>query len=155
MKKFREAATKRVPFGHQISVRKLAQTFDMRPPVSLRTLINVLDNALPDFVVFDSGPLGPSTTTGEAQIRMTIDGQVTFTGKVHESGAVGHNYVFAMIVDAYHDSAGDALVFLHKGSVNSPIDEFGSPDDPWNLSTNPDPFITGWRYVSCHQPQSN
>ncbi|MBV8992936.1 MAG: hypothetical protein JO287_04360 [Pseudonocardiales bacterium] len=117
MLSFRDAAKKKVSPHGTVDMAGLAQELNTGRPVSLMTLIRDLNNALPDFKTFDSGPLGPSTTTGWAQVGFTIDGGVMFRGSIHESGFFGHDYTFAMSVANYRDSSGNLVVFAHSGSI--------------------------------------
>jgi len=94
-------------------------------------LIANLDASLPDNVVFDTGQLGPSTVDGWAQVGMTIDGLWGFTGSVHESGAVGHNYAFALALDPV-DASGLSWTFVREGHVSGTFD-IGFRDDLWTV----------------------
>ena len=102
----------------------------------LTTLLTV--DLAHETVVFDSGMLGPSTVSGQAQLALSSDGFWSFRGSVHESGAVGHNYFFAFALNVT-DSAGKTLAFVQQGSVSGTFD-VGSRDDTWQQDGY-DPFI--------------
>ncbi len=136
MASFRNAARKKVPVHDPSDMAALAQGLGLNRPVRLSQVINGLNNSLPDFRVFDSGQLGPSTTTGWGQVGFTIDGGVAFRGAVHDSGFVGHEYTFAMAIANYRDASGNVPVFVRSGYCrreNSGL-PFGTPrrDDSWN-----------------------
>ena len=112
MSGLKDAARKKVPPHHAVDMGSLAQALGLNRPVRLSQVIAGLNNSPPDFRIFDSGPLGPSTTTGWAQVGFTIDGAVYFRGAVHESGLIGHNYTFAMAIANYRDASGNVPVFV-------------------------------------------
>jgi hypothetical protein len=151
MSVLKDAARKKVPPHHAVDMGLLAQALGLSRPVRLSQVIAGLNNSLPDFRIFDSGPLGPSTTTGWGQVGFTIDGGIAFRGAVHESGLIGHNYTFAMAIANYRDASGNVPVFVHSGVVEGTSAglPFGTPkrDDSWPDSNDPqggayfDPFV--------------
>src|SRR5215510_12884343 len=70
--------------------------------------ITALGNLQPQSVVLETGPLGPATVTGSAQLGINADGFWTFRGNVHESGFIGHFYAFGLVLDLL-DTAGNAI----------------------------------------------
>jgi len=104
----------------------------MTAPISVANLIGTLDLLPPAIVVFDSGTLGPSTVTASAQVGLQSDGLASFRGHIHESGATGHNYLFAIALLDVKDSQGNTLVFAHEGNVKGQLD-IGSSDDDWQI----------------------
>jgi hypothetical protein len=141
MVSFREAAKKKVPVHDSVSMQTLAQQLGLARPVSLSTLIADLNASPPDFVIFDSGKLGPSSTTGEAYVGMTIDGGVAFRGYVREGGEFTHTYAFGMVVDNYTDASGKVFLFLQRGTVGGTLDPFHPREDDWAWPGTIDPFI--------------
>ena len=155
MVSFRDAAKKKVPRNGVVDMADLAQQLGLSRPVSLHTLINKLNASPYDFVMFDPGPLGPSTTTGEAQVIMTLDGFVSFTGKITESGAIGHVYDFAMTVDNYHPEFGQPKVFRHRDSVAGTINRFASHEDSWQ-ENNHDVYVSeNWESIKTSSSRAN
>lgn len=140
MVSFRDAAKVKVPPNDPVDMATLAQQMKLSRPVSLRTLITDLNASPPDSVIFNSGQLGPSTTTGQALVGFTIAGGVSYQGSVHESGFIGHTYTFAMAVYNYRDASGKVFVFLKNGTIGGTVDAFDSRDDSWSES-NFDPLI--------------
>src|SRR5258708_1205783 len=100
MPSLRDAVKKAGVRGPSISTEGLAQRFGMPPPISLGTLIRDLEN-LPsqlDFdipsIVFDSGvPVG-----GFAHLTLHQDGNYSFSGHFHDSGATEYNVSFVLAV---------------------------------------------------------
>jgi hypothetical protein len=76
-----------------------------------------------------SGDLGPSTVTGSAAVLLQQDGLGSFQGTVHESGAIGHNYLFAVAFLDVVDANGKALAFAQSGHVGGQIDLTGPTTD--------------------------
>jgi hypothetical protein len=120
----RQRAKNFVPSGRDIAVRQLAAQAGLEPPISMQTLLARLE---PEKLVFDFGPLGPSTVTGTAHLGLSSDGFWLCRGHVHESGAIGHSYLFTILLGIIDDHA---LVLPHKGSVAGTVD-VGSSDDDW------------------------
>lgn len=132
MESFRNSAKKKVPPNSPVDMAALAGQMGLARPVHLSTMIKDLNAAAPDFVIYDSGLLGPSTTTGNAQVGITIDGFVSFKGHIHESGFLGHDYVFTMSVFNLLDENGKLVVFQNKGSITGTDQPIGSHrDDNW------------------------
>jgi hypothetical protein len=146
MQSFRVLAKKMVPPNQPVTMAAVAQRMNLGRPVSLVNMMNQLNSSLPDFKIFDSGQLGPSTTTGWGQVGFTINGGVAFRGAIHESGFLGHDYTFAMAIANYVDPSDKLIVFLHSGSVEGTSSglPFGTPqrDDSWNGNASIDPFIS-------------
>lgn len=140
MGSFRNAAKVKVPPNDPVDMATVAQQMKLSHPVSLRTLITDLNTSPPDSVLFNSGQLGPSTTTGQAFVGFTIAGGVSYQGSIHESGLIGHKYTFAMAVYNYRDASGKVFVFLKNGTIGGTGDVFDSGDDSWSES-NFDPLI--------------
>jgi len=125
------AVDRKVVPPHQAgSTRDLALAMGMTAPISVIQLIGGLEGLPPATVIFDSGTLGPSTVTASAQVGIQSDGLASFRGNIHESGAIGHNYVFAIALLDLKDSQGNTLVFAHEGNVKGQLD-IGSSDDSW------------------------
>lgn len=66
MQSFRVAAKKKVPPHDPVDMAAVAQQMKLSRPVSLTNLVNQLNSSIPDNIIFYSGELGPSTTTGRA-----------------------------------------------------------------------------------------
>jgi hypothetical protein len=98
----------------------------------VRQLIGTLNALPPATAIFDSGTLGPSTVTASAQVGIQSDGLASFRGHIHESGLVGHNYLFAIALRDLKDSKGNPLVFAREGNVKGQAD-IGSSDDDWQI----------------------
>jgi hypothetical protein len=102
-------------------------------------------------VHFDTGHLGPSTDTGNAELWLSSEGFWSYRGWVHESGAFGHNYVLGMAL-TYDDGSGRPFTFANQGTVHGTFD-VGSRDDSWTqdgydrrIADNWDVIkYTGWR----------
>ena len=159
MVSFRAAANNMVPKSDPVDTAMLVQQMGLTRPASLHKLINTLNAHGPDSKVFDSGQLGPSTTTGWAQVGFTIDGGVAFRGSVHESGLIGHDYYFVMVIANYRDPSGKVVVFMYVGNVEGTSDDpLGSPkrDDSWNGGAIMDPFVAEhWDSIKASEWQAN
>jgi len=120
MKSFRVAYGNAVPAGpSSVSVSDLAQTYGLTPPFNLLTLMNRLK---PETMGRESGKLGPSTTTGSAQLFMNSAGFWFFRGDVREDGLIGHHYVFAVAINGFLHPSGKAIVFAREGEVDGGAD---------------------------------
>lgn len=87
-------------------------------------------------ITFNNGvPVG-----GFAQLTLHSNGQYSFTGHFHDSGAVGYNDELAWVVV---DASGVAYTFKHSGHMGGTFTS-GSRDDNWNVNgTNP-AIANGW-----------
>lgn len=106
-------------------------------------------------VVRDSGTLGPSTVTGSAHLWLNSDGFWTYQGHIHESGFVGHNYAFAIVLD-FLDPSGKAPSFVQIGSIHGtdPIDA-GSSDDDWQQSGHDSLIADNWDVIKTRGIRSD
>jgi hypothetical protein len=139
---------KKVPHHQAGSARDLALQLGMTVPISIRGLVVTLDQLPPATVTFNSGTLGPSTTTGFAQVGLQSDGRSSFRVRVRESGLIGHNYFFAMALLDVVDSQGNMVVYTLQGEVHGTLDIGDSDDDKqedyfhplisdqWNVAKN-------------------
>lgn len=118
-----------------VSIKEWGHKLRSSSPISLKNLAN-----LPISVVFSSGNLGPSTVTGSAELAIHSDGFWNFRGTIHESGFLGHNYAFAVVLDEL-DHSGKAIGKYHEGKVGGTIDPFDSRDDSW-YETYQDQYIS-------------
>lgn len=137
MQSFRDAVQnaadrKKAPPHFNGSTRDLARQLGMAFPISVLGLIQTLEGLPPDTVTFNSEVLGPSTVTASAEVGLQSDGKASFRGRIHESGLVGHNYLFAVALLDVVDSQGKTLVFAHQGNVKGQLD-IGSSDDEWQV----------------------
>jgi hypothetical protein len=71
------------------------------------------------------------------------DGLASFRGHIHESGAIGHNYLFAIALLDLKDSQGNKLVFAHEGKVSGQLDA-GSSDDNWQTDGHNSLISDNW-----------
>ncbi|GHB52484.1 hypothetical protein GCM10010347_22990 [Streptomyces cirratus] len=126
MTTLRSAASKFTPVGNAMSVRGLVDHLGLRGEVSGRDLMRRLT---PQSYDIHSGDLGPSTVTGRAQLVLFSDGFWTYRGQVHESGLVGHDYAFGVVLD-YTDPHGQIYAYAADGTVHGTTD-LGSRDDDW------------------------
>src|SRR5215510_3314357 len=97
-------------------------------PISLRKLDDALKDLWPASVTYDSPPLNALHVDASAQIFLQSDGLFSFSGKAHENGIVGANYLVTMTFFDIKDADGKVLVFAHDGNVKGTVD-FGSSDD--------------------------
>jgi hypothetical protein len=121
----RQAPYKFTPVGKRLSIRDTASHLGLRGPISCRDLIRRLK---PQYYNADSGDLGPSTITGRAQLVLFSDGFWTYRGHVHESGAIGHDYAFATVIN-YRGPDGKAYAFANSDTVHGL--DVGSRDSDW------------------------
>src|SRR5215813_1755165 len=84
--------TKIVPPYDNGKIRQLGEKIGLKIPFSVSSLMDALERLPPQNVIFDSGPLGPSTVTASAQVAFTSDGFASFRGTIIESGGIGHDY---------------------------------------------------------------
>lgn len=85
---------------------------------------------LPQAETFLSGTLGPSTVTASATWTLNNQGFWNFNGHIHESGVLGHDYGFGMVLNV-KDANGNSIGVVHSGSVEPNL-PFSNPDDSWN-----------------------
>jgi hypothetical protein len=135
----REAGRKFAPGGQAFTVRQLADAFGVSPPISVRDLIR---RGRPETAIRDSGDLGPSTVTGQAKLFLTSEGFWSFSGHVHESGALSHEYAFGAVLD-FVDPDGTAFAFANSGEVHGALAP-GSPDDAWQQNGHDRRIGTHW-----------
>lgn len=126
MTSLRRAIRKYGSTARPASLRALARQTGLAPPVSVRQLERRLD---PEELVLKSGALGPSTTTGRAELALQSNGFWSYRGRVRESGLVGHNYLFAVALDV-QDPSGKVITFVNEGNVKGTTTP-GSSDDEW------------------------
>ena len=100
-------------------------------------------DVLPQAIAFSSGTLGPSTTTASAQWTLNAQGFWNFTGRIHESGLVGHAYGFGMALNV-KDANGVGFAAVHSGSVDANLPLMRN-DDSWSDSGGPETrIIDNW-----------
>lgn len=124
-------ARKKVPPFQAGSTHDLAQQLGMFSPISVQKLLGVLADLPPASVTFDSGPLTAGFVHGSAYLFLQSDGGVAWGGHVHESGAIGDNFRFAVALLDVKDEAGNVLVFVHSDTLAGQL-EIGFSDKEWN-----------------------
>jgi hypothetical protein len=129
MPTLRQSAVKFRRPGEPFGVRGLADFLGVGPAVSTRDLIRRLK---PESIRRDSGSLGPSSVSGNAQLYLTSEGFWLFRGHVHESGALSHDYSFGAALD-FADPSGKGFAFGNSGTVHGTL-EPGSRDSDWHQS---------------------
>lgn len=112
-----ESSSRRQVPSNNGGCRDLGIKLGLVPPFLLSTLAHRLSELPLATLIFDSGEQGPSTTTAWAQVGMQRDGRTSFRGSIHESGAIGHQYISAVAFLDIKDAEGRTLVFAHPGSV--------------------------------------
>lgn len=124
-----------------ISARALASEFRLAPPTSLLAILRRLELKLdPETIVRNSGELGPSTTSGWAQLLFNSAGFWCYRGHMHESGFIGHHYAFTAVID-FKDAFGRVIAFVQQGEIDGTVDPFGSRDSDWQQNGH-DPFFS-------------
>jgi hypothetical protein len=92
-------------------------------------------DVLPDTVTLDSGSITSDLTIGGfARLVMSRRGDFTFSGHMHNSGALGIDYLLTMVALT---PSGIAYTVQHKGHTAGTFTT-GSRDDDWTLP-NPGP----------------
>lgn len=124
---------KQMPAFQPGKIRNLAVNLGLSVPISVLNLINTLNNLPPAVVIYNSGQLTTSYVHGWAQVLLQSDGLWSFHGHVHESGAVGDNYLFMMAFVDVKDASGKMLIFLRNENVKGQLD-IGSSDDDWQIN---------------------
>jgi hypothetical protein len=109
---------------------------------------------VPTAVQFLAGTLGPSTITGSASWTLNNQGFWDFIGSVHESGLIGQDYSFGMVLDL--GDAGNPIAVFRTGSVG-PYAPFFNPDDSWNAQGFDQRIVDQWPAIvaaTCHSDLS-
>jgi hypothetical protein len=119
--------TKKMPPFSGGSMLKLGSALGLTRPFSLRGLDDKLNGLPAATVIYQSGTQGPSTVTAWAEVGLQSDGLWSLRGSIHESGAIGHNYVSAVAFLDVKDAAGATVIFVHSGFVDGL--EIGSRTD--------------------------
>jgi hypothetical protein len=114
-------------------------------------ILNLTVNVSPETISLASGPLGPSTVSGSASLVMNSDGFWFFSGHVHESGFIGHDYAFGMTLDTLEPLSGKALVFTNEGTVHGTSDPWGSRDDDWTQQGKDQLISSNWDKIKTSQ----
>lgn len=122
---------KKVPAFTPGSIHSLAQKLGMSFPVSIQDLLGDLNNLPPASVTFDSGPIIAGFVHGSSYLFLQSDGGIAWGGEVHEHGAIGDHFRFAVALLDVKDAAGKVLVFLHEDTVAGQFD-IGFSDKNWN-----------------------
>jgi hypothetical protein len=122
---------KKIPAFTTGSIHSLAQGIGMSFPVSIQHLLTVLNGLAPASVTFDSGALTAGFVHGSAYLFLQSDGGIAWGGHVHESGAIGDHFRFAVALLDVKDAAGNVLVFVHEDTVEGQLD-IGPSDKNWN-----------------------
>jgi hypothetical protein len=113
----RAFSRKQVPAFQRGSIHDLALKLGLPGNSSVQEIIKKLDELPPQSVTFDSGTLVSGYVHGSVQFYMQSDGATAFVGDVHESGAVGENFVFAVHLLDLADASGRSIVFAHQDTV--------------------------------------
>ncbi|MEA2719382.1 MAG: hypothetical protein QOJ39_1246 [Candidatus Eremiobacteraeota bacterium] len=143
---------KRMPAHQAGSTRDLAFRLRMTAPISVAALIEAVNGLPAAAIVFNSGDLGPSTVTGSVQVGLQSDGTASISSHVRESGAIGHNYVIATALLDVVDSNGNALVFVHEGTVHGTFAIGKRDDDKQTDGSNP-LIASQWETVKTSRVQ--
>lgn len=121
---------RRMPAFAAGSLRDLGGKLGLANPISLRTLDETVNGLPLATKVFSSGPITSGYVHGFADLGIQSDGRFSFRGQVHEAGAVGDNYLFAVALLDIKDPSGNALCFPQEGWLAGQWD-FGRSDDPF------------------------
>lgn len=103
----------------------------------------VFEGAIPDHLDFHTNHTFPDGVAagGWSQVTVFSNGNVQFSGHMHDSGAAEYDYsVACLLVDA--DNYGYSMG--HTGKIAGTF-ESGSRDDDWNESTTNGLISQGWR----------
>jgi hypothetical protein len=122
---------KKVPAFNLGSTRDLARQLGMASPFSIRDLIGILNNLVPASKTFDAGTFTADTVHASAVLFVQSDGAVVFSGRVHESGVVGHHFSLAIALPGVQDASGKTIAFVHPDTIVGQL-EVGFSDKNWN-----------------------
>lgn len=78
--------------------------------------------------------LHAGTCHGSCEILVELNGQVTYTGHVHNNGVIDARYTFITSIPVPFDIGGPILL-AHEGSVGGTFSPFESRDDGWQEIT--------------------
>lgn len=121
----------KVPPFDPKSIRSIASALHMAAPISARKVLQRLGSLPAATVTLSSGPLTANHVHGWAQIGLQSNGLTSFRGQVHESGAVGDNYLMTAVLIDVKDSSGGSVAFAHSGTVAGQVDLLRHSDDDW------------------------
>lgn len=122
---------KRLPAFTPGSVNDLALKLGMPFPVSLRDLLRTLNELLPASVTYDSGRFAAGNVHASGQLYFQSDGGMLFSGQAHESGVVGDNFLFAMLLVDVKDASGKPVAFVHTDTLAGQL-LIGFSDKEWH-----------------------
>jgi hypothetical protein len=142
-------ATKAIPpmgGAAQGSTRNWAGALNLRAPVSVRNLVNTLNDLPPAATIYDSGAIDGEYLHARAKVFLQSDGLGSFAGHVHESGVAGENYLLILTFLDVTDAAGKTLAFQRTGHVPGQLD-IGSSDDDWQINFSALAIADHWDFV--------
>lgn len=121
---------KKVPPFLPGSIHDLATKLGLSPPVSTQGLLGALDMLPAASRMYDSGRFVSGYVHADTHLFLQSDGATAFSGQVHESGAVGDNFVMAVALLDVKDAAGRTPVFVHSDTIVGQL-EIGFSDKQW------------------------
>jgi len=128
------------------SVRAWPDALGMVAPISVRNLITTLNNLPPAATLYDSGGVDTGYVHSWAKVFLQSDGLGAFTGHIHESGAVGDNFLMVVTLLDVQDDSGNTLVFQVSGNVAGQVD-FGTSDQDWQWNFSVPAIAEHWDTV--------
>lgn len=130
-------------------MRRLSDALHLQVPISIRDVAEVLEPIKLSF------PLNSGTFSGACEVTITSDGVVLFSGKVHDSGALGASFIaivsFPTLTDDtfYTPEIGhlvaqiSPVVIAHRGHAGGTF-SFDTRDTTWNLTGGDARIADNW-----------
>jgi len=155
----RAGLASRVPPGSVTSFRSIVDGLHLSVPVALGDVVTVLEPVTLDF------PLNAGTCSGSCRVELSNDGQVHYTGHVHDSGALSASFVaivnFPTLTAQTNYSPADSalvgalgpVVIPHRGHVGGTL-SFDSRDEDWDKSVRHTHLAEHWAGVKLAVPSA-
>lgn len=135
MKSFRQSVRSMGLIDPPVSAQRFARQYGLARPVSLTALIDMIK---PEEASFSGSVVTPAGTAlgGSVDLTLRSNGTYTFKFHMHDSGAVGYDFMVRAI---FVTTSGMTFVAQHSGHVGGTLSS-GSRDDDY-LENGTNPFI--------------
>jgi hypothetical protein len=140
-------ASKVAKGARDFSIRKITDGLLLRPPITVRDILGVLEPIKLSF------QLSAGICSCSSEITMISDGVVHYSGKVHDSGPLAASYVAITSIRVSLPPEFQSVVIAHKGHVGGTL-SFDSRDDAWDLTAIDARIADNWVMVKAAAPSA-
>lgn len=98
-----------------------------------------------------SANVSAETVSGWCELRIRADGKITYSGHLHESGALNHHYYIFTAIQL-HGSPTGPLIAAHTGTVRGTFG-LGSRDDDWHGEDTSESIRQQWPLIASSPEQ--